>query len=110
LVLRALAALYGEPATVGAETRRALWERAGVACDALSAQVLVAGLRPAGPDVLSRVLRSWAAAGQACAVTLAQLRGCPEFRIAAGPVRVVENPSVMTMALRRFGARCPPLV
>jgi uncharacterized protein (TIGR02679 family) len=42
-------------------------------------------------------------------VTLAQLRGAAE--LAAGPaVHVVENPSVLAMAVRRFGTACPPLV
>ncbi|MCK9928265.1 TIGR02679 domain-containing protein [Frankia sp. Mgl5] len=160
LVLRGLAARYGVPAPTGAGERRMLWERAGVACDALSAQALVAGLRPTGDDALSRALRLWADVGQASIVTLAQLRACPGLRMArAGTARaggeageagagreaeagrgrgangdagtgtgtgtgtgageerggavtvgVVENPSVIAMAIGRFGARCPPLV
>ncbi|OAA27486.1 TIGR02679 family protein [Frankia sp. EI5c] len=126
LVLRGLAARYGGPAPTGAEERRALWERAGVASDALSAQVLVAGLRLTGDDPLSHALRLWADAGQASAVTLAQLRAFPgpraaeeggKARVGGEPggggtvaVGVVENPSVLAMAIARFGARCPPLV
>ncbi|WP_261575299.1 TIGR02679 family protein [Frankia gtarii] len=110
LVLRALAALYGVPAPTDADGRRALWERAGVANDEVSTQVLVAGLRPTGDDALSHALRLWARAGQASVVTLAQLRGCPGLRVSAGPVWIVENPSLVTMAIARFAASCPPLV
>ncbi|WP_268760546.1 TIGR02679 family protein [Protofrankia coriariae] len=110
LVLRALAAIYGVAPPAGADERRALWERAGVASDALSAQVLVAGLRPVGDDPLSRALRLWAEAGQASVVTLAQVRACPGLRVVARRVWVVENPSLVTMAITRFGVACPPLV
>lgn len=120
LVLRALATLRDEEPPAGAEQRRRLWERFGVACDELSTGVLVAGLRPAGPGPLGQTLRLWADAGQATLVTLAQLRHDPVGELsgrgphggdaAPGHVFVVENPSVMAVALRRFGAACPPLV
>ena len=108
-VLRALAALHDEPVPADAQRRRQLWALHGVAADELSATVLVAGLAPPGPGALATTLRTWAGAGQATVVTLAQLRGAAE--LAAGPVvHVVENPSVLAMAVRRFGAACPPLV
>jgi uncharacterized protein (TIGR02679 family) len=114
LVLRALAATYAAEVPRSAEQRRALWERAGVADDALSTVVIAAGLRPSGPDLASRVLNACAEAGQAAAVTLAQLRSCPALACPdlgpGGAVRVVENPSLLAMALARFGRRCPPLV
>ncbi|WP_188193198.1 TIGR02679 family protein [Nonomuraea sp. SYSU D8015] len=106
LVLKALSALYDVPAPEGAEARRALWERAGVACDALSTTVLVAGLRPAGDSALARVLRIWD--GQASVITLAQLGDPLELR--ERDVWVVENPTVMALAQRRFGPSCPPMV
>ncbi|WP_046471888.1 TIGR02679 family protein [Allosalinactinospora lopnorensis] len=110
LVLRALAALHDEPEPADAEERRALWERSGVACDALSTTVLVAGLRLNGRGPLAETLRVWAAAGQACPVTLAQLQHSGGLHTGARTVWVVENPSVLAMALARFGAACPPLV
>ena len=110
LVLRALAALHGEPAPTDAHERRALWERAGVACDALSTAVLVAGLRPSTMDPLATSLRMWADAGQATWITLAQLRDLRTEGLPRRTVRVVENPSVMAEALARYGPACPPLV
>lgn len=109
LVLRALAATFGTEAPTTAYERRALWERAGVAADELSSVVLAAGLRPDGDGVACDVARSCADAGQAVALTLAQLRAT-ELRAAPPRVWVVENPSILAMALRRFGVACPPLV
>jgi uncharacterized protein (TIGR02679 family) len=108
-VMRALSVLDNADAPAGAEERRAMWQRAGIACDELSTVVLVAGLRPSiagGP--LATVLRAWSDAGEACAVTLAQLRSA--VPIDAEAVFVVENPSVLASAVRRFGSRCPGLV
>ena len=95
LVLRALAAIYAAEVPRSAEQRRTLWERAGVADDALSTVVVAAGLRPDGPDLVSRILGACAEAGQAAAVTLAQLRSCPALAcpdlVRGGAVRVVET-------------------
>lgn len=110
LVLRALSARYGEPPPDGAEARRALWHRAGVACDGLSTVVLAAGLRPGGDDILARSLCMWADAGSSSAITLAQLQETAEFRVPEPVVWVVENPSVLALAELRFGPRCPPMV
>jgi uncharacterized protein (TIGR02679 family) len=110
LVLRALATLYAVPVPEGAQARRALWERAGVACDALSTGVLAAGLRPDGGGVLGETLRLWASAGQPSVITLAQLQASPGLRIVEKDIRVVENPSILALAQQRFGARCPPMV
>ncbi|MFI2242154.1 TIGR02679 family protein [Streptomyces chrestomyceticus] len=113
LVLRALSTLYDTASPQSAADRRALWTRAGVADDDLSATVLVAGLRPAGDGPLARVVRVCAEAGQAAGLTLAQLRSPGRFALAAGPapvVHAVENPSILALAVRRFGPDCPPLV
>jgi uncharacterized protein (TIGR02679 family) len=110
LVLRALATIYETPPPSDVTQRRRLWERAGVADDELSSVVLVAGLRPPGPGLVSAMLRLCADAGQVAALTLGQLRattwptGLPEI------VWVFENPSIVAMALARFGTRCPPVV
>jgi uncharacterized protein (TIGR02679 family) len=109
LVLRALASIYDMPPPADAQQRRALWERAGVAGDQLSAVALAAGIAPPGSDVAAQVLRVCAEAGQAAALTLGQLRTADWAR---GPadVWVFENPSVLAMALARFGRHCPPMV
>jgi uncharacterized protein (TIGR02679 family) len=106
LVLKALSVLYDVAAPEGAQARRALWERAGVACDALSTTVLVAGLRPEGDSALARVLRIWD--GQASVITLAQLM--EPLTVRERDVWVVENPTVLALAQQRFGAGCPPMV
>lgn len=110
-VLRAVAALLGVDPPAGAQERRELWARMGVGVDELSSTVLVAGTRPTGDDLLPTLLNACAAAGHACVLTLAQMRTADQLRLDAGPpVHVVENPSIVAMALDRLGHRCPPLV
>jgi uncharacterized protein (TIGR02679 family) len=110
LVLRALAAVYDVPAPIDVAQRRQLWERAGVANDELSVVVLAAGIRPAGSGVVSTILRACADAGHAAALTLGQIRSETCATGLPDEVWVVENPSVLALALARFGRRCPPLV
>lgn len=114
LVLRALATLYDAAPPQSAAERRALWTRAGVADDELSATVVVGGLRPGGGGLLARVARLCTEAGQAVSLTLAHVRNPGELTLPAGPaphvVHVVENPSILALALSRFGPDCPPLV
>lgn len=110
LVLRALAAIYELDQPRNAEQRRALWERAGVADDALSSVVLAAGLRPDADDVAAAVLRSCVDAGHAAALTLQHLREARWENGLPRNVWVFENPSVLALALDRFGRSCPPVV
>lgn len=109
IVLRALTTIYDIAAPADASERRALWERAGITDDELSSVVLAAGLRIAGDDAASQVLRTCADAGEAAALTLRQIRASSWI---AGPARVwvFENPSVLALALARFGTGCPPIV
>jgi uncharacterized protein (TIGR02679 family) len=79
-----------------------------VADDELSAVVLAAGIRPGGGDVAARILRMCSDAGQAAALTLGQLRAA-DWTAGAADVWVFENPSVLAVALARFGRRCPPI-
>jgi uncharacterized protein (TIGR02679 family) len=109
LVLKALVAIYDVPPPVDAPERRALWERAGIADDQLSSTVLAAGLRTRG-GVVSGILDLCADAGLAATLTLQQLRATKHLTSAPGEVWVFENPSVLAVALDRFGERCPPLV
>jgi uncharacterized protein (TIGR02679 family) len=108
LVLRALAPIYDVPPPADAQQRRALWERAGVAEDELSSTVIAAGFRADGDDVVSRILRVCADAGEAAILTLRQLRA--GIRVISPDAWVFENPSVVALALARFGDRCPPIV
>ncbi|WP_329219639.1 TIGR02679 family protein [Streptomyces sp. NBC_01485] len=110
LVLRALSTLYGTPVPDRSHARRELWSRAGVADDDLSTTVLAAGLRPSGEGTLSRLGRICSDAGHAVSLTLAQVRSPGEFGFPVRAVHITENPSVLALALRRFGPHCPPLV
>jgi uncharacterized protein (TIGR02679 family) len=110
VVLKALAAIHDEPPPTDAGERRACWDRAGIACDALSTTVLTAGLRPTGDDPLSSTVNRWSEAGQAVVITLAQLAEFGPLTVDTPTLWVVENPSILAMAVRRFGRDCPPLV
>lgn len=109
-VLRALAALHDTDPPASAADRRALWALAGIADDALSATVLTAGLRPEGTGAVARALTVLTDAGHAAHITLAQLRDPGELLLAPGPVHITENPSIVALAVGRFGPSCPPLV
>lgn len=109
-VLRALAHLHRTAHPDNAPGRRALWARAGICDDALSATVLTGGLRPAGTGPVAVALRALSDAGHAAHLTLAQLRAPGHLTLPTGPVYIFENPSVLALALDRFGPACPPLV
>lgn len=110
LVTRALSTIYEVPVPADAQQRRALWERAGVADDELSSVVLATGLRPLGDDPASQILRVCADAGHAASLTLGQIRATAWTLGLPGLIWVFENPSVLALALVRFGPRCPPMV
>jgi uncharacterized protein (TIGR02679 family) len=111
IALRAAAAVAGWPAVPAtAWARRRLWSEVGVDCDALSAQVLVLGLRPLGEGFLARQLRECAAAGEPRRITLREVRRSPLTVSSGTPVRVCENPAIVAAAADAHGARCAPLV
>ncbi|WP_405139422.1 TIGR02679 family protein [Nocardia sp. NBC_01388] len=110
MVVKALAAVFGIDAPADSVQLRRLWARAGVADDELSSTVLAAGLRGAAQSAVDRILSACADSGHAAALTLQQLRAMHCFSNAPEQVAVVENPSIMALALRRFGDRCPPLI
>lgn len=110
LVMRALAMIHDEDPPSTAAARHRLWERSGVSGDQLSVSVLAAGLRPAGDDLVAGILNACAAAGQAAALTLAQLRATARLDLDVDTVWAVENPTVLALAVDRFGTRCPPVV
>ncbi|MEU1624888.1 TIGR02679 family protein [Streptomyces sp. NPDC020096] len=109
-VLRALAALHDIRPPASAADRRALWGLAGIADDALSTTVLTAGLRPTGTGPVARALTAYADAGHAAHLSLAQLRAPGDLHLPPTDVHITENPSILALALRRFGPDCPPLV
>ncbi|MFE0070310.1 TIGR02679 family protein [Nonomuraea sp. NPDC059023] len=98
LALSAARALAGLPyaAEGGADARRAAWAAVGVHLDELSSLVLSLGL-PGDPTP-----------GEPHVRTLRQLRRAEP--IAAGLVRLCENPVVVAAAADDLGAACPPLV
>ncbi|WP_249416159.1 TIGR02679 family protein [Streptomyces sp. TS71-3] len=110
VVLRALAALHDTDLPASAADRRALWNRAGIADDALSATVLTAGLRPLGTGPVARAVTAYTTAGHATHLSLSQLRDPGDLRLPAMAVHTTENPSVLALALRRLGPACPPLI
>jgi uncharacterized protein (TIGR02679 family) len=111
LALSAARALSGLPlaAEVGADARRGAWAAVGVHLDELSSLVLCLGLPGDTRTALGKVLAAQREAGQPTVLTLRQLRG-HDASLSAGPVRVCENPVVITAAADELGSRCPPLV
>lgn len=111
MVIRALTAIYDSEPPKDVVQLRALWERAGIADDELSSTVLVAGVPTDDSNtVIGQILHTCAGAGLAAVLTLQQLRVEAELTEVAARVWVIENPSILAMALARFGDRCPPMV
>lgn len=110
LVLSAIAAEQGVDAPVGALERRRSWRSVNVVVDEFSSTVLLAGFSPDGDGLLARLLRQVTSQGQPLAATLSQVTDPGEIVWPAGDVFVVENPSVVSAAVRHFGSSCPPLV
>ena len=110
-VLAAVAALLAVEPALDAESSRQLWEGVGVSPDPLSSTVLALGLRSPTDDPLSRWLNDATDAGEAAVVTLAQLRRWPRTALSSGAfVHVVENPSIVAEAARRWRSGSRPLV
>lgn len=111
LVLRAAQAVAGiaEPPASSADRRR-IWRAVGVDCDALSADVLVLGLRPEGDGLAARQLRECAEAGEPRRLTLREVARASLAVRSGLEVFVCENPAVVEAAADRLGPRCAPLV
>jgi uncharacterized protein (TIGR02679 family) len=111
LVLRGAARLAGWPSVpTSSVARRRLWADVGVACDPLSADVLVFALRPKGDHRLARHLRESAADGEPRRVTLRELLAAELSVDAGAPIFVCENPGVVAAAADRLGAQAHALV
>jgi len=103
LVLRALAAAYGQGVPASASGRRALWLTAGVAPDAVSGTVLLWGLRPPGHGPWAAMMGARADQGLVTHVTLQEWRAAAAGEPWAAPGQVVfacENPQVLQAAAR----------
>lgn len=114
IVLRGYSAADREETDEGGATAwRAAWESLGVACDDLSAPVLVLNL-PADPDCpLAGAMAAYVALGSPHRISLQQLaRGLARFSTgwAGRPVYVCENPAVVAAAADRLGTSCQPLI
>jgi uncharacterized protein (TIGR02679 family) len=110
LVLRAAAAVAGwDEVPPAAAARRRLWAEVGVDCDALSATVLVHGLRPGGDALLARQLREAADAGEPRRITLRELERS-DLAFASPAIHVCENPAVVAAAADALGPRSTALV
>lgn len=86
---------------------RAAWAEGGIACDAVSSQVLVLNLPLVGDAAAVRLAQ--AAQGEPLWLTLRSLSGTIGLAN-AGEVFVCENPSVVEAAADRLGSCSAPLV
>ncbi|MEU9890145.1 TIGR02679 family protein [Sphaerisporangium sp. NPDC051011] len=111
LALSAARALAGLPyaSEGGADARRAAWAGVGVHLDDVSSLVLCLGLPGDDHTPTGRVLKAATSAGEPSVLTLRQLRR-HETPIAAGLVRICENPVVIAAAADDLGPACPPLI
>ncbi|MEV6862444.1 TIGR02679 family protein [Streptosporangium subroseum] len=92
-----------------ADARRKAWAAVGVHLDDLSSTVVCLGLPGDDRTPTGRMLAAAREAGEPCVLTLRQL--CRHERpIAAGLVRICENPVVVSAAADGLGPLCPGLV
>jgi uncharacterized protein (TIGR02679 family) len=116
LALSAVRALAGLPfaAEPSAEGRRAAWAAVGVHLDELSSLALCLGLPGDARTPLGRVLAACREAGEPAVLTLRQLRRHTEpldpGPLAAGRLRICENPLVVAAAADELGTHCQPLL
>lgn len=114
LALGAVRVLSGlappEPGESPSEARREAWAAVGVLCDELSSIVLTLGLVADDAPPAGGLLAAARTAGEPVWLTLRQLVRTPPRWAKIGCVSIVENPSVIALAVDRLGSRCPPLV
>ncbi|WP_263251700.1 TIGR02679 family protein [Saccharopolyspora rosea] len=107
LVLKAAALAHDVEAPANERARAALWERCGVAGDAVSATALCWALPLVGDDPWSRGVAGRTALGLPVHLSLLDLRAAPERLVTTGtPVAVCENPRVLEAAVAE-GVRHP---
>lgn len=96
----------------GLHSRRALFGKAGMLADDLSAPALVLNLRASSDGILARTMNLFADAGEPFHISTRQLRGEPiSFGGAGGRVVFAcENPTIVAAAADVLGSRCAPLI
>jgi uncharacterized protein (TIGR02679 family) len=106
----AAAAIGGGAFGTGAAERRRLWAEVGVLVADLVAPALTLGLPGDAASPLGRVLAEWRVAGEPVHLSLRQLARYSVGVAEGTVVSVCENPTVVSAAAERLGARCAPLV
>ncbi len=111
IIMRGLALLYNCAMPKSTAARRDLWAKAGIACDELSAPVLVFNLSLEHASPLSDLLKTACTAGVPLHLSTRLLLST-DWRSAVGPNRIFicENASVIALVVRRLGAASSPLV
>jgi len=111
LVLRALALRQNQPFPKSTPERRALWAEFGVVCDELSAPVLTLNLGIQGPALLAALIKHASQTGEPLHLSTRLLWNTTWNKLTyPARVFVCENPSIVSLAARRLGPRCAPLV
>lgn len=97
---------------LAAADRRRLWAHFGVACDPLSCDVLVLGLRPSLPSQrpLARHLNELAEIGEPRRITLRELSLSPIEVPLGTEIFICENPGILTEAAEALGKVSPPMI
>lgn len=112
LAVRAAARLGRIQFEDDAEGRRAAWASVGVMCDELSTPALAYNLSSREDTPLGRLLRAAANDAEPIHLSLHLLlrwRLGPDSGLAGKRIFVCENPTVVALAAKRLGSRCPPL-
>lgn len=111
LVLRAAARMVGwEDIARNATERRWLWSEVGVLMEGHSSDVLVHAFSAVGEGAMARHLRERAEKGLPRRITLAELQDERLHLPAGSKVFIVENPSVVDVAARRYQGLCQPII
>jgi len=113
LAVRAAARIGGVEFQDDAEGRRAAWAAVGIMCDELSTPALVFNLPASEETPPGRLLRAAREAVEPVHLSLRLLLHWPLARdavLAGQDVFVCENPTIVTLAADRLGARCAPLI
>ncbi len=111
LIVRSLAQQMGQPVPERSDERRHLFERFGIICDDLSAPVLTLNLGLTGDSWLCRLVGEASAASQPLHLTNRMLSKVDWNHVTCPTaVFICENPTIVSLAAVRLGARCPPLI
>jgi len=95
------------------EGRREAWASVEVLCDELSTPALVLNLPAAGDTPTGRLLRTARSDGEPVHLALRHLLLWPlatDTALRNRDIFVCENPTIVALAARKLGKRCPPLV